>query len=419
MRKFAFIFCLFFSGKLIAQSPAFLTIKNPSSTERIDELIILKKTFLEKKIGKKLEAKFITIKKGNNLLTVQFDDIDKDGQWDEAAILYSFKPKETIRFQINITNQTSIIDIPVRAYVRHRKKDSNNKFGINLIIDTMPINNIPTDFSTQRLPPYLTEGPAWENDKVGFRKYFDVRNANDIWGKTTKNMVLDFVGTNPDSSYHNLHWWGMDILKVGKSLGAGGLALSIKKNNGKDTLIRLGANAKVIYKQLANGPLRIVFTITYTDMKLTEVKEPITVVEQISIWGGQYFYENKVTIQTAAKDVKIVTGIPVFYKVTQDSFTVADAKVFYTYGNQSENKDELGLAIVTSNNCFPRSEKYEAYVTDITNSYLVVSDNDKKNEFIYRSYACWGRSQKVFTKQYSFIKFLKQQALNFLPVNIQ
>ena len=78
-----------------------------------------------------------------------------------------------------------------------------------------------------------------ENDKVGFRLYLDGRNAKDIYGKRTSELVLKDIGLDesgtPVDNYHVLRDWGRDILQVGNSLGAGGLALFEN-----DSLHRLG-----------------------------------------------------------------------------------------------------------------------------------------------------------------------------------
>lgn len=67
------------------------------------------------------------------------------------------------------------------------------------------------------------EGPGWESDKVGYRIYLDGRNALDIFGKRTTPIILQNVGRGDD--YHAMADWGMDILKVGNSLGAGGFGV--------------------------------------------------------------------------------------------------------------------------------------------------------------------------------------------------
>ncbi len=53
-------------------------------------------------------------------------------------------------------------------------------------------------------------------------------------------MVLDEVGTDTAKNYHALADWGMDVLKVGKSLGAGAMGVLMRDAAGKDTLVRLG-----------------------------------------------------------------------------------------------------------------------------------------------------------------------------------
>jgi hypothetical protein len=150
------------------------------------------------------------------------------------------------------------------------------------------------------LPPYLTEGPAWENDKVAFRLYFDTRNGKDIFAKRQPAMVMDTVGTNKNASYHALSDWGMDVLHVGRSLGAGSVAIAAKDADGKDTLIRLGGPnvKKEIYHAIADGPVRAVFTIDYE----WEINGSlVSIKDETSIWGGQYFYETKLIIQGAPR----------------------------------------------------------------------------------------------------------------------
>lgn len=67
------------------------------------------------------------------------------------------------------------------------------------------------------------EGPGWESDKVAYRLYLDGRNAIDIFGKRTPELVLSGVGRGED--YHAMAAWGMDILKVGASVGVGGVGV--------------------------------------------------------------------------------------------------------------------------------------------------------------------------------------------------
>jgi|GEM_PF-1207440 len=100
---------------------------------------------------------------------------------------------------------------------------SADKAGIDIgmLDDGRSVQTFDSPPGYQRDAKILTyEGPGWESDKVGYRLYLDGRNVLDIFGKKTPGIVLPKVGRGED--YHAMADWGMDILKVGNSLGAGG-----------------------------------------------------------------------------------------------------------------------------------------------------------------------------------------------------
>lgn len=74
-------------------------------------------------------------------------------------------------------------------------------------------------------PLYPIEGAGWESGRIGYRLYLDERNAVDIYGKKQPAPILDKIGHPGERSYHLDAPWGMDIWKVGDSLGAGGLGV--------------------------------------------------------------------------------------------------------------------------------------------------------------------------------------------------
>jgi hypothetical protein len=315
---------------------------------------------------------FIKVVQGNEQLQVQFDDLDQDGEWDEAVFLYSFLAHQRVSLSI-----AASADIPQkyrqRAHVRQMRKNDDDSFGSNLDIDSIPQGQPNTDFSKVKLPPFLTEGPAWENDKVGFRLYFDIRNGKDIWGKTTPAMVLDSVGVNPSVIYHNRAEWGMDIYKVGASLSAGALALKLKLPSGKDSLIRLGGKnmGKVIYQKLADGPLRAKFRLTYPNWTFASGYRPMSLTEEISIWGGQYFYQSEISVSGAPENGSLVTGFANLYGIPAGQMEEGKIKIFYSYGLQSENKDNLGLAVLLPSHDVTSFDASSADEKDVRDSYLI------------------------------------------------
>lgn len=391
-----------------------LTIANPSEIERPDELIVVKRSVIEEKIGKIPLGKYAVLNtKDNKPVVLQYDDLDNDGNWDEAAFLYSLKPKEEISFSIAVANEPATVKAVVKAHVRHKRKNADNSFGDDLLKDSIPPGQAATDFTKQPLPPFLTEGPAWENDKVGFRLYFDVRNGKDIWGKTTTRMVLDEVGLDTADNYHKQADWGMDILKVGKSLGAGSLALSIPLDNGRDTLVRLGGMnmGKVIYEKIADGPVRAIFRLHYPAWKVLDNSSPVSLTEEISICGGQYFYESKVMVTGAPANSKLVTGIVNLHSKQSYQLDTADCKILYTYDTQTENNDKLGMGIIMKKEFFNGFGTTRNVDTDIQHTYTIAASIDKDKPVTFRFYAGWEKSNDQFIAESAFREFLGEQAV--------
>lgn len=386
-----------------------LTVTNPAALERKDELVVLSRKLLSAKIKLQQSTPYcILTGKAGAPVVLQFDDLDKDGQWDEAVFLYSFAPGEKAVFTLAASQYPATTKAVVRAHVRQKHKLGDNSFGLQVLNDTMPYNNLPTDFTTQKLPPYLTEGPAWENDKVGFRKYFDIRNANDIWGKTTSRMVLDEVGADPSKIYHHFDSsWGMDILKVGKSLGAGALALQVNVN-GKDSLVRFGSNVQqTTYQQIADGPVRAVFRISYNGWTIGALT-PISITEEISIWGGQYFFQNKVAVSNLPAGAQLVTGVIDFYSTGYHPLKSNGVAGLYTYGMQSENRDQLGLAVLTP---AAQLDKTGAIATgNITNAWGAWMKLSLAGTATYRFYVAWEKTDALFASEKGFAHFLSDQA---------
>ncbi len=413
-------FCLFLAGflfgscagpKQLKQQVSF-TIINPTAIERADELVVLSRSQIEEKIGELKNSdslQFLAF--ATEPLLVQFDDMNSDGAWDEAAFLYKFEPNQKLKLTV-VKGKPSVHDAMARAHVRMRKQETANSFGTLLNSVSVGPATLPTDFSKQKLPLYLTEGPAWENDKVAFRQYLDTRNIKDIYGKTTPKMMMDTVGSVPANSYHVLSDWGMDILAVGKSLGAGSLAVLLKQNE-KDTLVRLGGNniERTLYSKVADGPIRAIFRMKYTNWKLSE-DVSVNATEEISIWGGKYYYDNKVTIDNAPATAALVAGLVNLKNAESHQFKQGQTRVLYTYADQSENKDKLGLAMLVPAKKLLRFSKTVNTQSDVLNTYT--AEMPIAGEALYyRFVAGWERSSLLFSHQESFEKYLVNEAIKY------
>ncbi|RYZ83995.1 MAG: DUF4861 domain-containing protein [Proteobacteria bacterium] len=376
------------------------SIVNPIDVLRTDELIVLTRSDVEKRFPKAISFKTLAVLGQDGRYTpLQTDDLDGDGKWDEAAFLCDMPPNATLRFELTDIKANAVLLYP-RAHVRLRKKMSGQKYGDNLPIEVMPPQHAPTDFSTTALPLYLTEGPAWENDKVAFRQYFDTRNARDIFGKTTAQMMMDTVGTDPGMSYHTKKDWGMDILKIGDSPGAGGLLFRSTIDNKK--LERLSGEKvkKTVYKKIADGPMRAIFAMEY---EIELYGKTVNVIETTQIWGGQYFYESNATISGLPANTVVFAGMANPFKLS----STRRGRSVQTHGIQSENNDILGMALLTN-------RTNNTPVVDDGKILLELPDNK------FRSYACWEQTNARFKSREYFEDFIEIEEQKMLaPTSIR
>lgn len=391
------------------------TLTNPSGFRRDDELIRLSRKEVQKMTGANLRpGQFLQVR-AKAPMVVQHDDLDGDKAWDEAVFLYSFAPYQTVRLTLEIADRPAAIKVAPRSAMHLYKRDSSGKFGTALLQEVMPYNLPANDFSKTPVPLYHVEGPTWENDKVAFRSYFDVRNAKDIFGKTTPVMVMDNVGRSRDN-YHALDSaWGMDILKVGTSLGAGAIGMLVSMN-GKDTLVRLGGPEVAVteFSQVASGPLRSVLRIRYHNWNVGGRLYDIT--EEISIWAGQYFYENRLSVSEKAK---LVTGIVNLN--SKEAYRIQDngCRVLYTHDRQSENADFLGMAVMAKEEDFSSFGETPRQGAGITNTYTFIF-KEKDTPVRYRFFSSWEKTAGSFASRVFFENMLRQEAAKWTrPITIK
>jgi hypothetical protein len=201
-----------------------------------------------------------------------------------------------------------------------------------------------------------------------------------------------------------------NILRVANSLGAGSIAIAAKATNGIDTLIRLGGIdiKRETYEVLANGPVRAAFRIKY-DWEING--QPVQIVDETSIWGGQYFYETKLKIEGTPPFAQAVAGFADFGDHVAGHINIAGSKIFYSYGGQSQNKDSLGLAIAIDGANYGWFSGITDSLSDIQHSYLVSQKFVPGEVIQYRFYSCWGKTDGQFKTEEGFEDYLKKQAV--------
>lgn len=394
------------------EKEAKFTVTNPLNVERTDEVIILTKAELAQKVQLKEGLLPVFELKNDKILSSQADDLDGDGNWDEVVLLVDFAANEILEIEVDF--------VPENEYPEFEKR-TNLRLGI-----------IQDDGSYQEVDQYVAprcddgfeiisqaEGVNWENDKIGFRVYFDCRNVKDLFGKRLPKMIVDSVHTPGFGSYHDLADWGMDVLHCGSSLGSGGLALL--KN---DSLFRLGSTPVYEYQKIVEGPVRSVFELRYSGWDVDG--EMLEAVERVSIYPGKYWFESDVTVTGCPEGSQIVTGIVTSHlKRDPFEFQAGNFQCIGTHDVQSLNKDELGMAVMvplseagkigrtTDINFFKLG--YETVVEKgfshiISETYYIGQNCESGKAAKHYFFSVWGLDKDQWKSEEGFRNYLAEEA---------
>lgn len=389
----------------------FFTLVNDSDLNRTSEPVLLDRSIIEAHTADWPDGMHPVIyDSADNIIPQQHDDIDGDGNWDELAFVADIPANSTLKMNIKFTGLSALPNFEPRTNVRFGVKNKSGEVE-SVTEYSIPAENLPRGENKI----YQMDGPAWENDLVGYRHYFDGRNTRDLFGKTTQAMVLDEVGLQSGEitdNYHVLNDWGRDVLSVGNSLGLGGIGAWY---NGDAQRIGVTLNdsvnnvAETNYQLLVEGPIRSVFKISYDDWQLGE--ETYNVENTIQIWAGQYGFHGKVDFSEMAPDTLIVGLVnsnnnqPMFpTKPIGDWLPVA------THDQQTYDKEYwLGMAVVVPASRFISCEATGEASPSVSTSFNALIDNAENRPFQYYTLSGWELTEEGFAKRDFFAEFLKAE----------
>jgi len=201
-----------------------IAVSNPLTVSRENVLVLVSAEQIHKKL-KKFNPHAFVVMDGEKEIPSQYNHNDADNSG-IAFVLDGLAASETrqlsIRFHPSGNNPRSYSK-RTQAELSYKKGGEwkNREYMGGAFQNTQFLRVPPEHKDHSWFIRY--EGPGWESDKVGYRFYLDQRNATDVFGKVTREMVLQQVGLDGFDSYHEMQPWGMDVMKVGKSLGIGSI----------------------------------------------------------------------------------------------------------------------------------------------------------------------------------------------------
>ncbi|WP_252196454.1 DUF4861 domain-containing protein [Bacteroides salyersiae] len=401
-----------------------ITLNNPANIDRKDESCIIKRADL---CPDNETCVPVLKKQTGEYISSQLDDLDGDGQWDELAFVYDINKKEKLDLKVEWIAPADYPDFPIRTNVHYGKM---KRPGIieELKTDMHGKENLARGGDKDHPYPYQTDGPAWENDKMGFRHYFDGRNCRDVFGKRVPDIVLDTVGIRadgtPGDTYHVLRTWGRDIMSAANSFGLGGIAVQLP-----DTLLRMGVNIEETtdnvdstrYTLVCKGPVRSIFKLDFYGWQVGDFK--VDVHETMTIWSGKYGYENEIITSPLPKNAVLVTGIVGNFNDMPQRLETYEQKVvsMSTHDKQTYNKEwYMGMSLIIPMNNYSEVFNTPDKGSDILKTWCVKMKPNEEGKYLFNAYAAWELADKHFKDRDYYMNMIDEYARNIVnPVIVE
>jgi hypothetical protein len=377
-----------------------ISITNPTKLSLTD-------VFVSTEIDTNIKS--FSVYEGENIIPSQ---LLSSNEKKEIGFVLNLNPSETKQISIKSDNEKH--EFKSRTYAELSMKSGNvyydGKFHGDKFLNVLKLKvpSIHTDHDAL----FRYEGPGWESEKVGYRFYLDWRNANDIFGKKVSKLLLDNVGVHDtvaqDDSYHSMLDWGMDIFKVGNSLGIGSIGMWY------DNKVFMVSKTDSVFCEIPeNGPIVSTLKTTYYGWLVGENKYDL--ISTLSIAAGSR--TTKCKLEISGNPENVVTGLAK-YEGTDFIRNNGNGEWAYIslYGNQTlvGPDDKLGIAV------FYRRNELEKLTEDDLNYVLQL----KPMQGIVEYYFCaaWDQEPDGIKNRNEFIQYLDytlEQLNNPLIIKIE
>ena len=218
-----------------------------------------------------------------------------------------------------------------------------------------------------------------------------------------KNIgVTDTVAK--DDSYHNMQDWGMDIFKVGSSLGIGSIGMMIEQK------VNMVSKTDSIYCEISkNGPVISEVKTNYFGWLVGNKKYNLE--SKLSIAAGSRLSKHSILIKDEPDN--LVTGLAKYEGTKFIKSNNNNGWNFIAlYGKQSLANDDLGIALFYN-------QKDLIELTEDNLSHIVkLKTNNGKLEYYFA--AAWQQEPNGIKNQKEFEQYLSNTILELNnPIKIE
>lgn len=248
-----------------------------------------------------VDVKSAVVTKDGTEVPCQLDDFNNDGIYDELCFMTDMTKKSTQTFNIQLLPTGKPREYKPQVYAEmlmsNKKIKSSNK-------QDLYISSLTVDNGTNPYWMLHHHGPAFENEMVAYRIYFDHRQTVDTYGKYRKGLEIKETQFYPDKN-QKAAGYGDDVLWVGETFGLGalrgwdGTAPQMLKDVDHRTL-----------RIVSRGPLRtIVEVIDEGWNTMNAGKEKIDMTARYTLYAGRRDCFVDVRFSKPVPEYRFATGI--------------------------------------------------------------------------------------------------------------
>ena len=236
----------------------------------------------------------------------QLDDLDNDGRYECLSfIVAEIGGKKTLDYSVTLSNEGQPRAYTPQVYAEmmltNKKIKISNKQ--DLYISSLTVYN-----GTNPYWMLHHHGPAFENDMVAYRIYFDERQTVDIYGKYRRGLELRDTQFYPDS-LQKATGYGDDVLWVGKTFGVGAM-----RGWNKGAMQMLQDVESRTLSVVSRGPLRTVVKVVdkgwnprYPDTCTPD--ERIDMTTYYTLYAGRRDCQVDILFSRDASRLQLSTGL--------------------------------------------------------------------------------------------------------------
>lgn len=200
-----------------------LMLVNPNRQAISDAPVCLEVPTYQDQSGERHRFSSAIVEIDGKEIPSQMDDLDGDGQQDELSFVLSIAKKAKVKATIIFSSSECEKTYPSRVHVQMWFKDNDKKRSYT------EKQHIPTDTVSERVDNMYSKmmhhGPAFENELVAYRVYFDKKESTDVYGKRVPQLELaeGLWYSSEVPALVQKRSFGDDIILVGQTISMGTL----------------------------------------------------------------------------------------------------------------------------------------------------------------------------------------------------